>query len=420
MIDAEPTQAELEANAGQRNLRHVHFFLNPKGGVGKSFAARIMTEYTGGVAYDADENNKTMSIYRNAFDVYSVNLMQIDHAGIAHGAVGAVNTHSMDQFIEHLVAQKAVKHMIVDFGSHQFAPMFEYIVESDFVSVMNDNDIDTWIHVLVCGGTSQPETVQAMERMAKGFMGMRPRPKMIFWQNEYFGEIDTGAPPDASAHDHIHDVENIAPGGFAGDVENLPCWSDVRRMFKGGVVLRRRSGIFENDLQQIQLLGLSFNGALDGADTPLMAKSRIKRIWTELESQLDKIFTSQASARAQASDEAMRQLGEAQQRRADALQAEADADPTTQSDEDDTMPADEHQTIQETPTEPNLLDSLTDDETVYDGDADDEEEQYVYAEDPGDDDDDEPVTEADEGEFEDDQWNDDGDDDDAPDGTPRP
>ena len=373
MTDTRPTQNEMEQADYRPAARRVHMFLSPKGGVGKSFSARILTEYLSATAYDADENNKTLSQFQG-LNSFSVNLMNVDtETGIAHGTVGAINVASVDEFVRHLIDQQQDRDTVIDFGSHQYAPMLEYLLESAFVEVLREYGIETWIHILVCGGTSQTETVNALVEITNRFLGM-PReglPICVYWQNEYFGEIQLD---DVDAEDNtIHDVESINPGRYFASIENLPQWSKIRRLFKGGVVLQKRSGIFNTDLEYLQISQKTFARMLDDPHTPIMARSRLQRIWNDLDEQLNAVFRVRKIrpnlTQPTHTDETLRQLGDAKK----------GADMQSATSESDTTPVtQEPSTVTTNPLDPDVSDGTEDDvdsygEPIY-ADSDDAED----------------------------------------------
>ncbi len=109
-------------------MKQVHFTLQGKGGVGKSFVSSLITQYLRAkgepvVAVDTDPVNATLAGYK-AFGTQRLELME----------GGSLVERNFDALIERVVAEDS--HFVIDNGAASFIPLSYYIAENDAINVI--------------------------------------------------------------------------------------------------------------------------------------------------------------------------------------------------------------------------------------------------------------------------------------------
>ena len=117
------SSSEAETRQGDSSIRKVHFILNSKGGVGKSFVAFLLALYYRHLrepvlCFDADATTATFSRFA-ALNVTRITLME--------GTI--LNARRFDEMLEPILAEDA--HCVVDTGTSSFVAISHYLIEND-------------------------------------------------------------------------------------------------------------------------------------------------------------------------------------------------------------------------------------------------------------------------------------------------
>lgn len=232
-----------------------HFFLQGKGGVGKSLASSLMAQYVKDkdpsvICIDTDPVNHTFEQYKE-FDVTSFNI--IDDNGF--------NTGEFDTMVEFLVENN--KDAIIDNGATTFVPLSQYIVENQLFEALNEMNIDVVIHSVVVGGSGLDDTTNGLLSLLSS---TNENTKFVIWLNNYFGEIN-------------NDNFNFTKTALFKRYENR---------IIGIVNLDKKSQLFENDFREMTSKKITFDKAIESAK--LMSKNRFKIMKNDIYSQLNNIF----------------------------------------------------------------------------------------------------------------------------------
>jgi hypothetical protein len=160
--------------------RKVHFILQGKGGVGKSFVAALLAQHyrtNGGgtvVCVDTDPVNATFSGYP-AFQTRRVELLDN----------GVVDSGRFDGLMMSIVEEDA--DFIVDNGASCFIPLTKYLFESDALGVIADTGRQVTFHTVLTGGYGLRDTIAGFDWLAEK---MPAATQIVVWLNEFFGPIE--------------------------------------------------------------------------------------------------------------------------------------------------------------------------------------------------------------------------------------
>ncbi|MDC9654360.1 conjugal transfer protein TraL [Xanthomonas perforans] len=253
-------QNEMNAIAkpAQSKERVVHFILQGKGGVGKSFIASCIAQYLQDQgrpfrAYDTDPVNATLSGYE-AFPVERIELMD----------GGTVNTRHFDQMIESILTDE--KDFVLDNGASSFIPLSFYMVENGVIEMLVESGIKVVVHTVITGGQALADTLTGLQSLAQQ---LPQGAEIVVWLNEFFGQIV---------------AKNKA-------FEEMKVYQENRGRISGIVTIRKQTGeTFGEDVKMMLDRRLTFGEVAQSEQFGLMAKQRLASVKRALWSQLDLVI----------------------------------------------------------------------------------------------------------------------------------
>ena len=232
----------------------VHFVLQGKGGVGKSFVSAILAQYfrercLETHCVDTDPVNQTFAQYRD-LEVQRLDLL----------TEGAVDQRAFDGLVERLLTEEGL--FVVDNGASTFIPMWNYILENDVIRVLREAGKQLFVHCVITGGQALTDTLTGFAKLAE----TTPDRNIVLWVNEYFGRVERDGRPlsDMAVYrDHADKV-----------------WGSI-------AIPKRNRDTFGRDVEDLLRRKMTFRQALEGGEFPIMVRQRLKVIQRELFEQLD-------------------------------------------------------------------------------------------------------------------------------------
>ena len=234
----------------------VHFILQGKGGVGKSFISAILVQYfrerNGGVkAFDTDPINDTLSQYRG-FEASRVNIMNDDNN---------IDARVFDTLMEDILGSESV--CVVDNGASTFVPLMAYMVENRAVEVLQSAGKEVIIHSVITGGQAFDDTLHGLSLMLDS-----QKAPVVVWLNEFFGEV-------------VRDGKSFAESAL---------YKDYKDRIRGVVrVEKGNPDTFGKDMEVLGKNKLTFDEAAQSPLFGIMPRQRLKMVREALYSQLDEI-----------------------------------------------------------------------------------------------------------------------------------
>lgn len=255
--------ATVNGDTGQRETNPVtsapatvHFVLQGKGGVGKSFVASILGQYfqvrgRDVRCFDTDPVNQTFAQYRD-LGVERLDLL----------SDGSIDQRAFDGLVERLLTEEGC--FVVDNGASTFIPMWNYILENDVVRVLSENGRKVFVHCVITGGQALTDTLTGFAKLAE----TTPDRNVVLWVNEYFGRVERDGKP----------------------LSELPVYRDhVDKVWGSVAIPKRNRDTFGRDVEDLLRRKMTFRQALAGADFPIMVRQRLKVVQRELFEQLDSL-----------------------------------------------------------------------------------------------------------------------------------
>lgn len=250
--------SENDAPAGAP--RKLHFVLQGKGGVGKTFAALLLAQCIQErgeplTLVDTDPVNASLSTLSGT---------ETERVSIFVGK--KVDTRALDLFTERLADEDA--NFVIDNGASSFVPVSHYLLENDVVGILEEAGRQVVVHTVVTGGPAMLDTVKGFATIMESFP---PSVSVVLWLNEYFGPIiNTHGQP----------------------FEELPAYTQHRDRIFAVVRLAALSEEAASDLQDMVGKRLSFAQALAPGNAQLLRvqKSRLFKVKQALWPQIERVI----------------------------------------------------------------------------------------------------------------------------------
>lgn len=247
--------AVMEYTPESSYVNAVHLVTQSKGGVGKSFVAKLMAEFivsTGRtpVCFDADPANRTFTKI-SQLGVNPVNLLEN----------GDIKRRNFDHLLQQITSQEGP--FVVDTGSSSFYALWDYIVQNEMFELLAEEyDRPVIIHVPIAPPPDLEDTLQGF----KDICALAPPQSVVAWLNERAESI------------------LIEGGSFAswdGAKQNSDKLLDI-------ILVKRRSAeMYGEDVRRMLKAGWTFDEAIFREETG--AKDRLKRMRRDIFSQLQEI-----------------------------------------------------------------------------------------------------------------------------------
>lgn len=236
----------------------AHFILQGKGGVGKSYIARLITEYMLAQGWpvqpvDTDPVNATLAGYK-AFATARLELMD----------GGSLVERNFDSLIERIVGEDT--HFVVDNGAASFIPLSAYMAENDAINLITENGKQVVVHTVITGGQAMHDTLAGLDSLAKS---LPPQARIIVWLNEFFGDIEADGK----------------------QFEDMKVYERHKHLISGIVRIARQTGsTFGKDVQLMLDHKMTFDEVAQSAEFGLMAKSRLSQVKKSISDQLGAVL----------------------------------------------------------------------------------------------------------------------------------
>lgn len=233
----------------------VHFNLQGKGGIGKTYTSALLAQWIEEVApgtmdgYDADQENASFFAYKG-LSVKPIDVMRKDRT---------IDRKMFDQMLLEIFESR--KNIVVDTGANTFSPLMSYLLENDFFTILMQPGKKVYIHTIVGGGDNLRDTTAGFVSLA-----LQTTCPMILWLNENSAWGDTG--------------NFIESETFAKNAENV----------KGVILLQgRNSDTFGDDIRRMNKERLTLREIMESPKFNMLERSRLNTVVRDVFTKLDKV-----------------------------------------------------------------------------------------------------------------------------------
>jgi len=238
----------------------VHFVLQGKGGVGKSYAAVLFAQYLRerGLpvsCFDGDPLNQTFGGFA-ALNVKKVDFLETTEKG------RRINPRRFDDLVEEIVNRPGDSHAIVDTGSSSFVALVHYLVAHDVFSVLSKMGHEVVVHTIVTGGQALLDTLHGAAQLIKQLEGVR----FVVWLNPFWGPVAE----DGKSFEQMKTYQDMKKR--IESVIALPAYSDELLPQDIGAMLKKR---------------LTFKEAIESPEFTLMSRHRLSVAQRDVYARLD-------------------------------------------------------------------------------------------------------------------------------------
>lgn len=237
--------------------KQVHFILQGKGGVGKSYVASLIIQYLDQyapvIAIDTDPVNATLSGYRR-FRTQRLELLKDNR----------IDDRVFDELIEKIMDTQA--NFVVDNGASSFIPLSSYLAENEAIEGIMHSGKEVFIHTVITGGQALMDTLSGFSSLAEQ---MPVKAKMIVWLNSFFGPIE--AKGKAFSEMQVYQKYAHRVAGIISLYHQTPATYGV-------------------DIQCMLDKKMTFVEAIQSEDFGYMASARLKKVSDNIFEQLDEVL----------------------------------------------------------------------------------------------------------------------------------
>lgn len=258
---------QLAQSANQKLANTVHFILQAKGGIGKSYVASMLTQYFMKIGidvkgFDLDQENATFADFE-ALGVTHINVYDSNRD---------IDPRRFDELMEVLLNQDGT--FVIDTGANTFSSLLCYLVENDVFELLERNNKKIYVHTIVGGGAELAHTANGFNSIAQSTSA-----PIILWLNEHFGALE------------------VETGNFDEDGKKITKSFTDMKVFKShedrlaGVVMLhfRNTKTFGVDIRKMNTLKLTVDEVMANQEFNSMAKDRIGNVAKDIFGQLSNI-----------------------------------------------------------------------------------------------------------------------------------
>ncbi|HIF9399772.1 TPA: hypothetical protein ACX6RT_003742 [Photobacterium damselae] len=227
-------------------MSNIHFFLQGKGGVGKTLASSFTTQYLKSISndvkcIDTDSINHTFSQYKS-FNVTEYNIYDPENSFLDETII--------EQMAEYIYESNH-ENIVIDNGASSFMPLMKYLTDNEIITTLSEAGHQVYIHTVITGGQGLEDTAAGLQSILKNFQST----SIIVWLNYKFGEI------------LINDKQFNEWGLYKNN----------KNLISGIIPIEfNTSQLFQNDLEMMLGAKQTFDEAMDGVK--LFSRNRLNKM----------------------------------------------------------------------------------------------------------------------------------------------
>jgi hypothetical protein len=235
----------------------VHFILQGKGGVGKSFSAALLAQYIeskglGLICLDTDPVNATFSQYKS---------LNVGHVDILDGT--KIVQRKFDAVMEKIIETDS--NFVIDNGASTFLTLTDYLAENGIIELLNDSGKEVFVHTIITAGQAKSDTLNGFEEITKT---VKDNAKIVVWENEFWGPFELNGKSFTEMNLYQKNKAKVA-----GVVK----------------IANRSSDTFITDIKLMTEKHLTLSDVKESDEFGIISKSRLHRVVNDVFAELDKV-----------------------------------------------------------------------------------------------------------------------------------
>lgn len=241
-------------------FKQVHIVLQGKGGCGKSLLGTIIAQYfqfkknRNIKVFDLDQVNTTLSQYKN---------LHVEHIRITEkDNINEINQRLLDEFVQKVIESTADT-IIVDTGSNTFLNLLDYLIQNQIFDLFYSLQISPVIHTIIVGSGDYNDTLHGAKTIIENLSV-----PVVVWVNEYFGEV----------------IERLQSSELNSDQ-----YTHANTIAAFMLLPKLNTKLQGKDMEIFITNRLTIPEIETCTDLSLVAKIRVKKIFTDYFNDLDKI-----------------------------------------------------------------------------------------------------------------------------------
>lgn len=253
----------------------IHFFLQGKGGVGKTLLACIFSQYLVAknysiMAFDADPVNATFKGYKDLDYVSVIDILRENNPNV-------IDTNKFDSIYQYLLDDEVPSniHAIIDNGTSSYLALCNYLFESAGIEILYENGFKVFFHVVVTGGQALVDTLSNLKSLGENF-----ETPLIIWKNYRDGDIGAFVDEVDEKGDHIKVYKKLE------DIGTYKALDEAGRIHTVIEFPDYTSASSRETLEAFYTKRMSFTNYLKSSEQ-VMTKQRIKTFWLRICSEID-------------------------------------------------------------------------------------------------------------------------------------
>lgn len=241
-------------------MSNIHFIMNPKGGIGKSWVAVLLAQYL---------KSKKRKIICADTDPLTPTFIEFKSLNVARVAIfegGKIKQAKFDPLIEMMLEEDA--EFVIDTGGSTYIDLMKYFMDNKTFNTLNECGKKIFIHCPLVGGN-------AFQKAIDGFGDIlnikNDHFKVVVWENEFWGPVESNGFPAVESDLYLNAVE---AGKVLGSVK---------------IKQRSESDSFVEDINKMTTNSLTLDDVNSSAGFNLMAKMRMRTVVNDVFAELNKI-----------------------------------------------------------------------------------------------------------------------------------
>ena len=198
-------------------MSSINFILQSVDGIGKTYISTKIADYF------KSQNAKLVALYCDQEGMLlNYYLKSVEQKIELIDASGQLISSAFNRIIAKAAISKS--NILIDCAAKDFVTISQFFAQFSTQNLLRENEIETYLHVVIVGGSQQDETLNGLLTICK----IVPESvKIVVWLNQFFGQIEAEGKAFEELklyknnRERIHSVLRIEETNLAGDLNEI-------------------------------------------------------------------------------------------------------------------------------------------------------------------------------------------------------